>query len=903
MPAPTFSQVHVLMDLFPRGRTQTRTGSVALYLVGNHRRPAVSKPPERPAAPPKTLETFTMRSLLALALALGAPAAWADSTPTDISPQVLKIARDVRTAPGRLPQLEVTIDGQKRPLPLRHTNVFAELSGHVARVDVTQTYKNDHDRAIEAIYVFPLPENSAVDDLKIEVGGRVIVAEIQKRADARQTYEDARRAGQTAALLEQERPNIFTQSVANIPPGEEVKVHVRFVQQLTYAAGEYEWVFPMVVGPRFIPGNPEGKQGVGWSADTDSVPDASRITPPIVGAGMRSGHDLSLEVVIDSPLPVQDLQTPTHAVDAVSEDSTMRLTLSKADERPNRDFVLRYTVESEQAQVAVMAHKKGDEGHLTLVVQPPRLDVEALVGKRELIFVVDVSGSMNGKPLAQAKEAARIAIGQLGPDDTFNVYTFAGQTTRAFAEPRPANDENIKNALSFLNSVSAGGGTYLADAVAQALTPTVEKGRHRYVLFLTDGYVGNEAEIFAGARDLVAAMQQRGQRARVFALGTGSSVNHHLINGLAEAGKGLGLTITLAEDPADAVRRTFRLIDSPVIRDVVIDWGGLPVEDVYPNVIPDLLASRPLVLQARYTGGGSGVIKVRGTTDDGPVELPLSIHLPETSVRHPATPTLWARARVAELEKRLWDGHDQPAIDAITETGLKHRIVTAYTSFVAVDRSRKVGNGKAPTVVQPTEAPEGVDLSTAAPPNALFGAGGLGLRGSGTGGGGYGVGAGRMGRMSARRQVTVRAGEVADPGVSLGLDARGTRGRGAVGHKVGAGDAGGSVKVRAAASIVTGSLDKALIQRVMRRHQAGIRYCYEKALQKTPSLAGKVVFKFTITAEGLVTLVEVVEDTLKDPEAVACMTQRVGRMKFPTIPGGGTAQVSYPFVFQTISEN
>ena len=400
----------------------------------------------------------------------------------DVTPEVLKIAQEVKTSPGNLPRLQVTVKGETKPLPLQRTDVFAELSTHVATVDVVQTYKNEFKRPIDAVYVFPLPENAAVDDLKIEVAGRVIVAEIQRREDARKTYEAARKAGNTAALLEQERPNIFTQSVANIPPGEEIKVMVRFVQQLTHDGGEVEWAFPMVVGPRFIPGNPTGASGTGWSPDTDAVPDASRITPPIVGDGLRSGHDISIEVLLDTGLPIEDLQTPTHEVESWSEENGVtHLSLADHESLPNRDFVLRYRVAAEAPQVAVEAHKKGDDGFVTLVVQPPQADLATTVGRREVLFVVDISGSMSGRPLALAKETARLAIGQLGPADTFNIYTFAGTTARAFGEARPANDENIAAGLRFVEQARAGGGTRLDDAVREALTPAVGLGRHRYV--------------------------------------------------------------------------------------------------------------------------------------------------------------------------------------------------------------------------------------------------------------------------------------------------------------------------------------------------------------------------------------------------------------------------------------
>ncbi len=466
---------------------------------------------------------------------------------------------------------------------------------------------NPNRSPIEAVYVFPFPENSAVDDMRMTVGDRVIRAEIRERNEARRVYERAKRRGNTAALLEQERPNVFTQSVANIAPGETIEVTVRYVQTLTYDAGEYEFVFPMVVGPRFIPGRPVGRKGTGWSYDTDQVPDASRITPPILGRGARSGHDISLEVSIDAGLPVADLEVPTHDVHMSEGDDVMLVTLQDHDTLPNRDFVMRYKTAGDQPRVAMLSHREDGDGYFTLVVQPPQLDIEKVVGRREFIFVVDVSGSMSGIPLGVSKAAMRDALQRMRPVDTFNVITFAGRTGQLFSSPRPANETNIQAGEKFISGQRAGGGTMMAGAVQAALSPPVEHGRNRYVFFLTDGYIGNERAIFDGAEQLVHTLASRGQRARVFGLGVGSSVNRHLIDGIAKAGDGVAVYASHRDAPARAVDRFFRATDHPVLTNVHIDWGGLQVEESTPLRLPDLFATRPLLLHGRYSTASSRV--------------------------------------------------------------------------------------------------------------------------------------------------------------------------------------------------------------------------------------------------------------------------------------------------------
>ena len=811
------------------------------------------------------------------------PESLVSQLPDETDPAVLAAASRVVTDPGRLPKIQVKSDGKTLDLPLQHTHVSAEISGFVARVEVTQTWKNPLKEPVEAVYVFPLPENSAVDDMKIRVGSRLIVAEIKRREDARRTYEDAKREGYTAALLEQERPNIFTQSIANMEPGVEIEVTLRYVQDLSYDSGEYEWAFPMVVGPRFIPGNAVGHDGTGWSMDTDSVPDASRITPPILGAGVRSGHDISLELVIAPGLPVIDLDVPTHDVDVVESDGATIIQLADHDSLPNRDFVLRFGVDALEPQGALYAHRSGKGGAFALVVQPPATDEEP--GPRELDFVIDVSGSMSGLPLSMAKDAAREAIRRLRPTDTFNVITFAGQTARAFSHARPANSENVLLALRFVDAATAGGGTYLAQAVDDALSSAVEDGRDRTVVFLTDGYVGNETEILSKVDRFVAAHAEAGRSSRAFGLGIGSSVNRMLLDGIGKAGRGATAYLTTREDPARAVRTIFRMIDRPILSDVHIDWGGLAVSQVQPEVLPDLVATRPLVLHGRFKKTGRAIVRVSGMANGKRQEIAIPVVLPASETRNGAVETLWARAAIESLERRQWDGEVPKIKEHITALGLDYRLVTAYTSFVAVDRSKKVGNGKTRTVVQPVEAPEGVDPTMAAPAAALattlsgqgmavgHGAGGLGFKGTGQGGGGIG-----MGRVVGYGRVETGGGA----------------GAGKASNKI-AESAPRPVVRSAASAEVSGYADRNVVLGVLRRHQSAFKAAYEKALKTNPTLAGKIVVRFTIGKDGKVTKAEVTSDSLGDEDVSKRIVAIISKLVFPASEQEVT--ISYPFVF------
>ncbi len=790
-------------------------------------------------------------SVLALALAcsLAAP---------------LQVTSPVYTDPGEVPQLRVAAD--KTPLPLEHTAVKADITGFVARVEVKQIYSNPSKNPLEAIYVFPLPENSAVDDMRIRIGDREIRAEIKKRDEARQTYETAKQQGHTAALLEQERPNIFTQSVANIAPGTKIEVTVSYVQTLTYDAGTYEMVFPMVVGPRY----------------KGHTPDIARISPPYFGEGERNGHDISMEVTVHPGFPILSHDVPTHETVAEKlEDGGLRLKLAAHDKLPNRDFVLHYEVAGKLPQLALLTHGNGKDGEFALVLQPAKMDVDKLVGKREIIFVVDVSGSMHGVPLAMCKDAMREALRKLRPMDTFNVLVFASRTGQAFSEPIPANDANVLEGMKYIDGLTAGGGTEMADAVDAALRPSVERDRHRYVFFLTDGYVGNEQQILDRAATLVAKQKDSKARARVFGFGVGSSVNRFLLDGLGKAGEGATVYATTREDPVVAVNTFFRLIDAPIMENLQIDWGNAKVTEVYPTRIPDLFASRPTIIHGRFEGKADTTITVRGESQGRILELTAKANMsPSAANDNLALGSLWARSKVESLERDLWSGHDQKVVDKITEVGLSHRLVTAYTSFVAVDTATKV-DGKLQTVVQPVHAPEGVDLSMAGGEYAAKSKGrthggpaGGASYGSGYGGGALG-GVSGIGRGAAleRKPAKVEPLTVAP---STRREANELREDEEVVAKAPRDD-----KADAAPMLVVASgLDKAAVARVLDAGKAQLEAVLAKA-----GFKGSITLRWFVTAQGTAIQVKLERGKL-DAATLKELATLITAMKFPAATQG-----------------
>lgn len=586
-------------------------------------------------------------------------------------------------------------DGEPRAAcPLRHTEVHATVSGFVARVVVTQEFSNPLAEPIEALYTFPLSERGAVDAMEIHTDGRVIRASIKEREEARRIYERARAAGQLAGLLDQERPNVFTQTLANLLPGAMVTVRIEYVEALVFEAGQFTLSVPTVVGPRF---NPPGR-----------VPDAGRITPPVTPEGTRAGHDLGIAVDIEAGVPIADVTSRLHAIDVERPAPTRaRVRLAERATMANRDFVLAWTVGGDDVRSAVLTHRRpGEDGYATFVLVPPARTTAAAVAPKELVFVVDRSGSQSGLPLLKAKETLHWILERLGPQDTFQIVSFSNQTEMLFDQPQPATPETLRRARGYVDALDANGGTYMADAIERVCRLPADANRLRIVTFMTDGYVGNDFEMLGLVRKL------RGT-SRWFAFGTGNSVNRFLIDGLSRLGGGEAEYVLLDEDGETVARKFWARIGSPVLTDVRLDVEGLDLVSIVPSAPADVWAERPLVIQARYRRPGRGRVVLRGFREGRPYEQAIDVTLPDRAPENAAVASMWARAKVDDLMAQdlaaLQAGTLAAALRvAIVEVALAHRLVTQFTSFVAVEERVVNEGGRQHTVEVPVEMPHGV---------------------------------------------------------------------------------------------------------------------------------------------------------------------------------------------------
>lgn len=594
--------------------------------------------------------------------------------------------------------------------PLKHTDVKAEIAGFIARVTVTQEFSNPTTSKIEAVYTFPLAEDAAVDRMEMTIGKRTIEGEVHRREEAREIYEAAREAGHVASLLDQERPNIFTQAVANIMPGEKVKITISYTQLLKYEAGVYDFAFPMVVGPRFVPGQPTGAvtTGTGTASDTMAVPDASRISPP-VAKNTRAGHDISIRVEIEAGVPMNWVNCPTHDIDCdYPTGNSAVVTLRDQEAIPNKDFLIKYEVASDQIRSGLITSAPGGQGgFFTLIMQPPKAVNQAMVTPKEMIFVIDRSGSQQGEPIKKSVDTMLHCIRNVNPGDTFNMISFANDMTTLFDAPKEFSAETEAAAVKFLSEIKADGGTVLMPALEAALKPPADPKRLRIVVFFTDGQIGNDFEALQ-------AVQKNLGSARLFSFGIGSSPNRFLIEKMAEEGRGASEIVLLEADSKLVAERFYNRIRNPVLTDISIDWGGLPVakDEVYPKLVPDLFSSQPLVLKGCYDRAATGKITIHGKLNGQPWSQTLEANLPKSRSDNDSLATIWARARIDDLMSKDWmgaqTGNGDPNIkDDIVNVALQYNLMTQYTSFVAVEKMVVTQGGKSVTVAVPVEMPEG----------------------------------------------------------------------------------------------------------------------------------------------------------------------------------------------------
>jgi len=597
------------------------------------------------------------------------------------------------TKPGSPYFFVISSDPATDQLPLKSTRAEVMITGVIADVAIIQEYRNEGTHPLEAIYMFPASTNAAVYALEIAVGNRKIVAKIEEREKARQQYTQAKTEGKRTSLLEQKRPNLFQMNVANIMPGDVITVTLRYTELLVPEEGTYKFVYPTVAGPRYA-----GESNA--SGDTDT-------SAPYTKAGEAPTYKFDIALNLSMGMPIQHLASNTHEITATYPTTgTATVALSPSETKAgNRDFVLQYKLAGNAIESGLMLYEHGDENFFLLMVQPPKRVIKEQIPPREYIFIVDVSGSMHGFPINTAKTLLRNLIVGLRPVDRFNVLVFESGAYWLADESLPALEENIGKAHSFLDQQHGGGGTNLLAAMNKAMSfPRSAPDLSRSFVVVTDGYVNVEREVF----DII---RKKSDEANVFAFGIGSSVNRYIIEGIAHVGMSEPF-IVLNPDGADTEAEKFRkYINNPVLTQIRKTFSGLDVYDVEPLSVPDVLAERPVIIYGKYRGKAQGRITLEGFAGNKKYKKAFEVSDVKPDPKHSAIRYLWARKKIQILSdyKNLGDGSQEQ--QAVTDLGLRYNLMTAYTSFIAVEEKPVNSEKELTTVKQPLPMPEGVENS------------------------------------------------------------------------------------------------------------------------------------------------------------------------------------------------
>ena len=587
------------------------------------------------------------------------------------------------------PYLEILSEHAIIPLKESKTNV--EISGTIAHVKLTQVYQNKGSVPIEANYVFPLSTQAAVHDMKMTIGDRVINAKIFEKQQAEKVYSDAVKEGKRAAKLDQSRPNVFQMKVGNIMPGDNIAIDIYYTEMLLPVNGDYQFVAPGVVGPRFT----------GESSTTEEA-----FNRPYTKKGISDSFKFDMQVTINAGMMIQNVSSDSHKINvSYLNDDTANIILSKSNVNPsNRDFILNYSLRGNSIQSGLLLYEHNDEKFFAYMMEPNK-DIQLEdIPAREYVFIVDVSGSMNGYPLDVSKTLMRNLLGNLRPSDTFNVQLFASSSTIFSDVSVLASKDNIENAILFLSNGQGGGGTELLSALRKAYQlPRTDEGSSRSMVIITDGYVTVEKEAF----QLIA---NNLDTSNVFTFGIGSSVNRYLIEGMAKVSNSQSFVATNYDDAIKVAKEFKTYIQSPLMTQVKLEATGFEMYDVEPTSITDVFASRPVMVYGKYKGDPKGKLVVTGYQGRKKVRHVFEVSNGRLSTDNKALRYLWARHKIAQLDDYGTLFNDDVKAEIIT-LGLKYNLATKYTSFVAVDEQVVNKNGTLKTVKQPLPMPEHVEKS------------------------------------------------------------------------------------------------------------------------------------------------------------------------------------------------
>jgi Ca-activated chloride channel family protein len=586
-----------------------------------------------------------------------------------------------------------TLSGEA--IPLRGVEVVGDVFGGHAHVRVRQRYQNAERKPVEAVYTFPLPSDGTLVGFTMTCDGRTIEGVVKEREEAFRAYDDAVHDGHGAALVEEERPNVFTASVGNLLPGEETLIEISYVQRVQADEGALRVMIPTLVAPRYIPGVAAGARTAGGEADpTDRVPDADRITPKIgevdYGLKLELTFDLGRELEIDSP---------SHEIHVVREGTKTRVSLRRSDVALDRDVVVTARGVESGPMKTIALHRDGDDGVVAVTVVPDLGGGKP--GRQDVVFVVDTSGSMEGQSIVEARAALRLCLRHLREGDRFNVIRFASDCVSLFDGPRPFTQRMLDEADDWVAALRPNGGT-------EMLAPLLVAARQApdgVIVLLTDGQVGNEAEILREVLD------KRGA-ARIYTFGIGTNVSDALLRDLAKRSGGAAEFIHPGERIDEKVVAQFARATARRVTGVTVSWKGVEVGELAPGELPSLVDNEPWVLYGKTRGRGVGEAEIRGKLDGEPFYLAVAVDLDGASAQ-PLLGKLWASERVRDLKVEGLDGRRAERMkERIVELGVKYGIATPYTSFVAIET--RTGDRRAAgypeTRVIPVHAPAGWDM-------------------------------------------------------------------------------------------------------------------------------------------------------------------------------------------------
>jgi len=711
-------------------------------------------------------------------------------------------------------------------LPLKSTSASVRISGVIADVLVTQHYRNEGKKPLEAIYVFPASTRAAVYGMRMTIGKRVIEAKIKRRDEARRDYEQARDQGRSGSLLEQQRPNVFQMNVANIMPGDAIKVEMRYTELIVPTDRVYEFVYPSVVGPRYS----------NLRAETSPASE-HWVQNPYLHEGEAPTYTSDISVDISAGIPIRELACTSHKVHAAyGSPDVAKITLDPSESRSgNRDYILRYRLDGDRIQSGLLLFEGKTENFFLLMMQPPKRIRSAEIPGREYIFIVDVSGSMHGFPLEISKKLMASLIGNLKPTDRFNVLLFSGGSSVMAEESLAATQENIARAIHLIDRQRGGGGTELLPALKRALSLKQTKNTSRTLVIVTDGYVTVEEEVF----DLI---RSNLGNANLFAFGIGTSVNRHIIEGMAHVGMGEPFVIAKPDEAQAKAERFRSMIQSPVLTQVKVNFKGFDAYDVEPPAIPDVLAERPVIVFGKWRGKGKGSIAVSGITGEGRFVETIDAGKVKPSGANAALATLWARHRITVLSDTNRLRASDKRIREVTDLGLRYNLLTAYTSFVAIDSEVRNTEGKPATVTQPLPLPQGVTD--------------------------YAVGGKSMPASAPMALMAKR-------------EALGTSESGALVKEKRAKDE--EIERKAAISISDVAVSQGLSKEDVVRKLTGQTPKLESCLA---GAKGKVVIRLIISPDGTVKSVQILSCTLKGGQAASCVAGHLRKIVLPATKDG-----------------